>query len=56
MAIKSYGVRIDSELLEKLHFVSSYEDRSANSQVLHLIRTCVRDFEKEHGEIKIKEK
>ena len=56
MAIKSYGIRIDSELLHKLHFIADYEDRSANSQVLHLIRECVRKFEQEHTEIEIGKK
>ncbi len=51
MAIKSYSIRIDSELLDKLHIVADYEGRSANSQVLVLIRKCVEAFEKEHGKI-----
>lgn len=41
-------------MLDKLHVIADYEGRSANSQVLILIRDCVRDFEKEHGEITTK--
>jgi len=51
MAIKNFSVRIDSQLLDKLHVVADYEGRSANSQVLVLIRKCVEAFEKEHGKI-----
>ncbi|MBE5770028.1 MAG: Arc family DNA-binding protein [Clostridia bacterium] len=51
MAQKSISVRIDSELLDQLHVVADYEGRSANSQILVLIRKCVEAYEKEHGPI-----
>lgn len=37
MAIKSISFRIDSELLDKLHFIAKYEGRSANGQVIQII-------------------
>ena len=46
MAIKSVSIRIDEEMLNKLHVVADYEGRSANSQVLILIRNCIEAFEK----------
>ena len=49
MAIKSLSIRIDEEMLNKLHIVADYEGRSANSQILILIRDCVEKYEKEHG-------
>lgn len=51
MAIKSVSIRIEEDLLHKLHVVADYEGRSANSQVLKLIRQCVEQYEKEHGKI-----
>ena len=54
MAIKRLTIRIDDTLLDKLHVVADYEGRSANSQVLILIRNCVREYEKENGEIETK--
>ncbi|HIU34877.1 MAG TPA: hypothetical protein IAB02_09965 [Candidatus Pullichristensenella excrementigallinarum] len=51
MAIKSYSIRIESELLDKLHALSAFEGRSANSQVVILIREAVERFEREHGEL-----
>ena len=42
MAIKSLSIRIDDKLLDQLHFVADYEGRSANSQILVLIRDCVK--------------
>lgn len=55
MAIKSVSIRIDEEMLNKLHIVTDYEGRSINSQVLILIRDCIDKYEKIHGEIKLGE-
>lgn len=53
MATKSLSIRIDEEMLDKLHVVADYEGRSANSQILILIRDCISDYEAKHGKIKI---
>ncbi len=53
MAIKSLSIRIDDEMLNKLHIVADYEGRSANSQILILIRDLIKDYEKEHGKIEL---
>ncbi|MBR6902392.1 MAG: Arc family DNA-binding protein [Clostridia bacterium] len=53
MATKSLSIRIDESMLNKIHVVADYEGRSANSQILILIRDCIEQFEKEHGEIKL---
>lgn len=51
MSIKSLSIRIDDNTLNKLHVVADYEGRSANSQILILIRDCIETYEKEHGKI-----
>ena len=51
MAVKRYSIRIEEELLNKLHFVTDYEGRSLNHQILILIRHCVEQYEKKHGKI-----
>ncbi|MCI6185534.1 MAG: Arc family DNA-binding protein [Clostridiales bacterium] len=51
MAIKSLSIRIDEEMLDKLHVVADYEGRSANSQILILIRDCIEAYELKHGSI-----
>ena len=56
MAIKSLSIRIDNELLHKLHVVADYEGRSANSQILILIRNAVEDYEAKHGRIELEAK
>lgn len=53
MAIKSLSIRIEEEMLNKLHVVSDYEGRSANSQILILIRDLIEKYEKEHGKIEM---
>ena len=53
MAQKSLSIRIDEEMLHKLHVVADYDGRSANSQILILIRDMILTFEKEHGKIEL---
>ena len=52
---KHLGIRINSELHHKLHYISRYEGRSANAQILYLIRQNIAEFEKAHGEIEFSE-
>lgn len=47
--MKNLSVRIDSEKLDKLHYIADYEGRSANGQVNVLIRECIEKFEEKHG-------
>lgn len=52
--VKSLSIRIEEEMLRKLHVVADYEGRSANSQILILIRDCIKKYEEEHGKIEPK--
>ena len=49
--MKSLSIRIDEQMLDKLHVVADYEARSANSQIIILIRDCIEKYEREHGVI-----
>ncbi len=51
MATKSLSIRIDEQMLHKLHVVADYEGRSANSPILVLIRDCIKAYEQENGPI-----
>lgn len=48
---KHLGIEINPELHYKLHYISRYEDRSANRQIMYLIRKCIKEFEQQNGEI-----
>lgn len=48
---KHIGIRVENEIHYKLKYISEYEGRSMNGQVLYLINQCIRNFEKENGEI-----
>ncbi len=52
MATKSLSIRIDEAMLDKLHVIADYEGRSANGQILVLIRGLIEQYEAKHGEIK----
>ena len=44
-------VRIDDVLFQKLKIVAEKERRSINSQMEMAFEQCIRNFEKEYGEI-----
>ena len=48
---KHLGIEVDPVLHGKLHYIAKYEGRTANGQILYLIRQCIRAFEEENGEI-----
>jgi len=52
---KHLGIEVDPELHRKLHYIAKYEGRSANGQILYLIRQCIKAFEEANGEIKAEE-
>ena len=45
------SIRMDAELHNKLQYIAAYDGRSMSRQILHLITSCIREFEKEHGPI-----
>ena len=49
---KFLSIRMDDKLHNKFRYVAGAEGRSMNSQVILLIRKCVREYEKVNGEIK----
>lgn len=53
MVKRSLSIRIDDIMLDKIHVIADYEGRSANSQILILIRDCIEAYEARHGEINI---
>ena len=40
---KHLGIEIAPELHYKLHYISKYEGRSANAQILYLLRQYIND-------------
>jgi len=51
MKTRDFSLRIEDEVLKKLHFIADYEDRSVNRELLRLIRKHIEEFEAEHGRI-----
>ena len=54
MASESLSIRIDKEMLDKLHVVADDEGRSSNSQILILFRYCIEKYEERFGAIELK--
>ena len=52
---KHLGIEIDPDLHYKLHYISRYHGRSANGEILYLLRQEIRAFEAAEGEIELPE-
>lgn len=50
---KHLGIEIDPTLHYKLHYLAKYEGRSANGEILYLIRKAIKEFEQTEGEIEL---
>lgn len=50
---KHIGIEIDKDLHYKLHYIAKYEGRSANGQILYLLRQCISQFETSNGAIAV---
>ena len=50
---KHLGIEVDPELHGKLKYIAKFEGRSVNSQILYLVRQCIKEFENREGEIKL---
>lgn len=48
---KHLGIHIDEELHYKLHYVARFDGRSANGEILYLLRKYIAEFEEQNGEI-----
>lgn len=51
MTAKNLSVRMDKELLDKIHYVANRNGRSANSEILMLIEDAIKQHEQEYGKI-----
>ena len=48
---KHLSIRMDEEMHDKFQYIAAYEGRSMSGQILYLIQSCIRDFEKANGPI-----
>lgn len=48
---KHFGLRVDSDTLTKFRFASDYEGRSANTQLVILMREFIAKYEEKVGSI-----
>lgn len=49
------GIRFEPELLYKITHIAKENKRSLNAQLEYLAQLCVKEYEKENGEIHIDE-
>ena len=47
------GIRFEPELLYKIAYIAKQNKRSLNAQLEYLAQICVKEYEKENGEIPV---
>lgn len=50
---KTYPLRIENELMDKIRIIAKTEDRKINQQIERMLRKAVNDYEAVNGEVKI---
>ncbi len=50
--LTSYYLRVNRNLFRKFRYIAEYEGRSANKEIIQMIKACVKKFEEKNGEIK----
>jgi len=50
---KHFGLRVDADTLAKFRYASEFEGRSANAQILQLMRKFIAEYEEKHGKIEL---
>lgn len=48
---KTYPLRIDNSLMDKIRIIAEKEDRKINQQIERMLRIAVQSYEKENGAI-----
>ena len=51
--LSRYTLRVEQELLDKFGYIAEYEGRTKNRELEQMIKKRIKEFEAEHGEIKI---
>ena len=49
---KTYPLRIENELMNKIRIIAKTEDRKISQQIERMLRETVNNYEAIHGEIK----
>lgn len=51
LKLSKFTLRINSILLKKFQYVAKYNARSANQEIIVIIKKHISEFEKKHGKI-----
>ena len=46
-SMKSFTLRMDEDMLQKLHYLAEYEGRSVNRQLHAIIRKTLKEYERQ---------
>lgn len=48
-----FGIRTDQIIIDKISYIAKEHERSANQEIVYLIKKHIKDYESKFGEIEI---
>lgn len=54
--LPQFVIRADKETIEKISYIAKENERSANQEIVHMIKQRIKAYESMNGEIKIESK
>lgn len=53
--LPQFVIRTEKEIIEKISYIAKKNERSANQEIVHMIKQRIKSYESINGEIKIEE-
>lgn len=53
--LPQFVIRTEKEIIEKISYIAKENERSANQEIVHMIKQRIKSYESINGEIKIEE-
>lgn len=50
-----FVIRTEKDVIDKICYIASTNERSGTQEIVYLIKSYIKQYEAEHGEIKVEE-
>lgn len=53
--LPQFNIRVEQSVIDKITYIAGKNERSANKEIVYLIKQRIEKYESEHGEINLNE-
>jgi len=53
--LPQFNIRTEQDIFDKISYIAKQNERSANKEIVYLIKKAIEQYEKEHGTINIQQ-